>query len=623
MSEPSTLDSHWQHELDALAEEGLLREAVLPQGRDFTSNDYFGFSKHPAVVAAAQQACHRDGVGAGAARLLRGELPVHQEAEREAAAWLGTEAALLFPSGFQANLALLGCLPEKGDRVYTDRSNHASLIDGARAGRADVRIFPHNDVGALRELLQRDRSRSGRRWVVTERVFSMEGDRAPIEDLLALCEAEDAWLLVDEAHAAGLLPPLADHPRLTARILTGGKVLGVSGGIICGSHAMVELLRNRGRSFIYTTATPPPIAAALAESIRQARRLTDLAHRCLRRAQQLRGLLHEGGLQTSGEAAIVSVNLGEAERALTTAAALQAEGFDVRAVRPPTVPHGTSRLRIVCHADHCEAEIDSLAHCLLRALGLQAREPRTPTSGAGSLARPWIVAGTDTGAGKTVVSALLALEIARRKGTPVYLKPIQTGDESDTETVRHLAELSVEQTPGPLLHFPLPASPDQAAAEVGARLDLGTVLSAVRETIAQVSGPLTHLLLEGAGGLRVPWNESEDQLDFFARLDCPIVLAARSGLGTLNHTLLSLDALRARGLPVAALIVVGEAHPANLASLRPRLQGLGIDGGALPCIAVPAFQDLRPSRLRAYVQSGALAKLPLPQLNPPSALSHA
>ena len=334
--------------------------------------------------------------------------------------------------------------------------------------------------------------------------------------------------------------------------------------------------------------------------------------------------LTEGGCTTTGEAAISSVVLGDARRAVEAAEALQAEGWDVRAVRPPTVPQGTSRLRIVCHADHREEEIDALAACVLRVL---AADPNSVTPVRAPEARPLpaacIVAGTDTGVGKTVASALLALELERRGAAPRYLKPIQTGDDDDTQTVRHLAQLDPLQSPGPLLHFPLPASPDQAAEEAGARLDLAPVLTAVRETLRASKEEGASWLIEGAGGLRVPWNEHEDQLDFFARLKLPVVLVARSGLGTLNHSLLSLDALRARGLRIAGLLLVGPDHPANLASLQPRIARMGRRGSALPCVAVPHFDDLRPSRLRAFVASGVLAALDLPCPAAAPALTHA
>lgn len=624
MSRPDSLDAHWQSRLDALASDDLLRTAQLPQGRDFSSNDTLGLSRDPAVIAAAQRACQRDGVGARAARLLRGELAVHQQAEQALAEWQGSEAALLCPSGFQANLALLGSVAEKGDLVYSDRLNHASLIDGARASLADARVYPHQDVAALRTRLQRDRDSAGRRWVVTERIFSMDGDAAPLQELLDLCEAEDAWLIVDEAHAAGVLPPLPAHPRLVARILTGGKALGVAGGAILGSRALIEWIRNRGRGFVYTTATPPPVAAALTAAVRQIRARPELGERCLARAEQLRCKLREQGWPVTGDAAITSIVLGDAARTMQAATSLQAEGWDVRAIRPPTVPEGTSRLRVVCHADHSELEIEALSESLTQVL---AAGPSAPAIAVREQARPLpsacVVAGTDTGVGKTVASALLALELERRGAQVRYLKPIQTGDDDDTHTVRQLAQLDAQHSPGPLLHFPLPASPDQAAEEVGARLDLAPVIAAVRETLRSATAPEASWLIEGAGGLRVPWNEHEDQLDFFARLNLPVVLVARSGLGTLNHSLLSLDALRARGLRLAGLLLVGPHHAANHASLAPRLAQMGRQGTPLPCVSVPHFADLRPSRLHAFVASGALSELALPTPHASPQLSHA
>jgi 8-amino-7-oxononanoate synthase len=530
------LEDELAGELERWGARGHRRALTPRRGRDFSSNDYLALSRHPRVVSAARCALEEYGAGATAARLLRGNLPPHGEAEREAARWTGAEAALLFPSGYQANLALVSALAGPGDLLFCDRLNHASLVDAARLSRARVVLFEHNDVDDLRAKLER--FRGGRRFVLFESTFSMEGDRAPIDAYARL----DAELLVDDAHSAGLYP---FEGRVLARVVTGGKALGVAGAFVAGSRTLVELLLHKARPFVFTTAPPPAVAAALAEAIRVAQAEPWRRARVFAAARRLRGAL---GL--AGDEPIVPLLLGDARRAAAAAGALQEQGFDVRAARPPTVPEGTSRLRVVCHADHADAEIDALAEALSK-LGPFESPPPPPRR------RILVVAGTDTGVGKTHVAALLC----ERSGAH-YLKPVQTGPESDTDFVR--ARIGEARAPAPLHHFPLPASIDQAATvRVEARALAEACLGRMDAAVPWV--------VECAGGLLVPINEREDQADFLKRLGAPIVVVARSGLGTLNHTLLTVEAAERRGLEVRAVLLVGPPHERNLATLRRRL----------------------------------------------------
>jgi len=256
--------------LRALAS-GMDTEVVLGGRRVLLlcSNNYLGLATHPAVRAAACAAIERWGCGAGSSRLVAGHFELHAELERKLAGWKATEAALLFPSGYQANLGAITTLVGRGDHVFSDALNHASIIDGCRLSRATVHVYPHRDVRTLEELLATT-PRGSRRLIVTDSVFSMDGDRAPLTALAALAEQYHSWLMIDEAHAAGVLGArgsgLAEAEGVGARVAvhmgTLGKALGGAGAYVAGSRALIELLVNRARSFVYTTGLAPPVVAA-------------------------------------------------------------------------------------------------------------------------------------------------------------------------------------------------------------------------------------------------------------------------------------------------------------------------------------------------------------------------
>ncbi|MCZ6598004.1 MAG: aminotransferase class I/II-fold pyridoxal phosphate-dependent enzyme, partial [Planctomycetota bacterium] len=268
------------------------------RGADFCSNDYLGLAGHPAVIEAARDALARHGAGARASRLLGGGSPAHEAAERAAADWLGAESALLFPSGYQANLGVVTALIGRGDAVFSDQWNHASLIDAARLSRARTHVYRHLDLEELERMLARERG-ARRRLVLTESIFSMDGDAAPLDELDELCRRYEAWLVVDEAHAAGLLGPegagawgrrTSDRPRsprLIARVVTGGKALGVCGAFAATSAVLREHLVNRARAFVFTTAPTPATAGALVRAIELCRAGDDLRERALANARAL------------------------------------------------------------------------------------------------------------------------------------------------------------------------------------------------------------------------------------------------------------------------------------------------------------------------------------------------
>ena len=330
-----------------------------------SSNNYLGLADHPAVTAAACEATRRWGCGTGASRLIAGHLDLHVEVERQLAAFKRTEAALIFPSGYQANVGTISALVGRGDHVFSDALNHASIIDGCRLSRATVHVYPHRDVPALRAQLEFAPA-GGRRLIVTDSVFSMDGDRAPLRDLVALARAYHTSVFLDEAHATGVLGPrgagLAEDEGLAADVAihmgTLGKALGSAGAYIAGSRALVELVANRARSFVYTTGLAPAAVAAAGAALRVVESEPERRATLRRHADRLRRGLAALGLRTGGDTHIVPVLVGDNARAMGFAEALLEHGVLAQAIRPPTVPPGTARLRVTPMATHTDAQID-------------------------------------------------------------------------------------------------------------------------------------------------------------------------------------------------------------------------------------------------------------------------
>ena len=318
----------------------------------FASNDYLGLTQHPAVIAAARAALDAEGAGSGSARLIVGGRPVHDQLEAELAAWKGQDRAVLFPTGFAANLGTLSVLGGPGVTIASDELNHASIIDGCRLARGTVRIFRHGDLDELAGIL----AGAERAIVVSDTVFSMDGDVADVAALSTLCAEHGALLVLDEAHAV-LGPEVPDGPAELVRIGTLSKTLGSLGGFAAGPAPLIDLLVNRARSFIFTTApTPADTAAALA------------ALRVLRSGEgdELVGRLrhHVDRLRPGHPSPIVPIVLGDEELALAAAAKLLDQGLLVPAIRPPTVAPGTSRLRVTLCAAHTDDDVDRLLDAL-------------------------------------------------------------------------------------------------------------------------------------------------------------------------------------------------------------------------------------------------------------------
>lgn len=355
---------------------GLLRSLRPPAGIDLSSNDYLGLSAHPLLKQRMMEAVMREGCGSTGSRLLRGERDGFAAVERAFARFKGVERSLYFSSGYMANLAVLATFGEPGDVVYSDERNHASLIDGCRLSRARRVVFPHNDVDALARLLEEETD-PGQKFVVTESLFSMDGDMAPLTEYAALCRSRGAALIVDEAHAVGIYGErgsgLIEAARIDKDVFvsinTAGKALGVSGAFVAGPEWAGDYLVQRARPFIFSTAPPPPVADALVASFALLASEPERRKRLKQRARYLRELLASAGVAVpAGESQIIPVVIGDNSAAVAVAAALQRAGFDVRAVRPPSVPPGTARLRLSVNVSLSEETLDRFVALLATTL---------------------------------------------------------------------------------------------------------------------------------------------------------------------------------------------------------------------------------------------------------------
>ncbi len=373
-----------QRELDERASQGLLRQRrtlqsqqsphIVVDGKSylsFCSNDYLGLANHPQLIAALRQGAVQFGVGAGSAHLVSGHTQVHHQLELELAAFVGKPDALLFSTGYMANLGVVQVLVGKGDTVFADKLNHASLNDAMQLSRATVRRYRHNDMTHLSQLL--GKTSGGRKLVITDAVFSMDGDIASLPELLGLCEQHDAWLLIDDAHGFGVLGgqgrgTLAhfgiDSPRIIY-MATLGKAAGVFGAFVAAEREVIDTLVNFARSYVYTTATPPALSSALLESLRLIAAGEELRAHLQHLIAQLRsGLRGLPWRLMPSATAIQPLLVGDNQAALQLCAELRERGIWVAAIRPPTVPQGTARLRITLSAAHSVTGVTRLTEAL-------------------------------------------------------------------------------------------------------------------------------------------------------------------------------------------------------------------------------------------------------------------
>lgn len=342
---------------------GLLRRMCLPIGIDLVSNDYLGFAEHPHVTETMRATAAGLPAGSGGSRLLRGHHEIFEIIEAQLAAFSGSDSALLFGSGYAANIGLLQAVVSPDDLIVSDASNHASLIDGIRLTKAATVIYPHQDLTALEAALSQPRR--GRAFVITESVFSMDGDVTALREVCDIAERAGAVVIVDEAHATGMYGPrgsgrveeLGLRDRVIATMHTGGKALGSGGAWVAGSRALRDVLVNRARSFIFSTAPLPILAAALGAGLQLVEREPERRREVHRKASVLKGALRENGLHAGGESMIVPIIVGANEAAVAVQSGLTAAGFDVRAIRPPSVPPGTARLRATVRYPVSDADL--------------------------------------------------------------------------------------------------------------------------------------------------------------------------------------------------------------------------------------------------------------------------
>lgn len=363
-------------DLAGLAERARLRRLAPRAGVDFASNDYLGLADSPRLRAAVATALDEGvPVGSGGSRLLRGNHPEHEALEAEAASFFGAEAALYFPTGFAANAALLATLPQRGDLVVHDALVHASAHDGMRQGRAARVAAAHNDAQGFDDAIRdwRRAGGTGTAWIAVESLYSMDGDRAPLDELAAVADRHDAMLLIDEAHATGLwgaggrgLSAGLEGRLNVVSLHTCGKALGCEGALVCGPAVVRDCLVNRGRGFIFSTAPSPLMARAVREALRIVVDEPARRDRLSTLIAAAGAALAPHGVTPSGSQ-ILPLIVGEDAATMRLAAAVQAAGFDVRGIRPPTVPAGTARLRISLTLNVDEADVRALAAVLREA----------------------------------------------------------------------------------------------------------------------------------------------------------------------------------------------------------------------------------------------------------------
>lgn len=369
--------SPYTRQLAALEARGRARHLIPRAGADFSSNDYLGLARDKAIADAVAQGLARGvPIGSGGSRLLRGNAPEHEALEAKAAGFFGCEATLYFANGFAANLGVLSALPRQGDLIVADELIHASMHDGIRQSRAELQLVPHNDAQAVDDaiLAWRARGGTGRPWIVAETVYSMDGDLAPVDDLAAISWRRNAMLLLDEAHATGVFGRdgrgVAAHLEGEENVITVhtcGKALGVEGALVCAPRVLIDTLINRARPFIFSTAPSPLMAVAVGAALdRVAGAGGDALRSALRaRIDAAARLICEPLGLASPTSQILPVVLGDDRWTMAAARACQSAGFDVRGIRPPTVPSGTSRLRLSLTLNATPDQVAALAGVLV------------------------------------------------------------------------------------------------------------------------------------------------------------------------------------------------------------------------------------------------------------------
>ncbi|WGS03196.1 8-amino-7-oxononanoate synthase (plasmid) [Bradyrhizobium sp. ISRA443] len=366
--------AHYVAALHSLEKDNRLRGLKARAGVDFTSNDYLALASAPRMKKAMSVALESGTpIGAGGSRLLRGNCREHEALEAEAAQFFGAETALFFGGGYVANFAVLTTLPQRGDLLVLDSLVHASIHEGARAGRAEFQISAHNDPQSVEHMIRdwRAQGGTGRVWIVAESLYSMDGDFAPLKDLVAIADRHDAFLIVDEAHATGvygergrgLTAPYERRENLLV-VHTCGKALGAAGALVTASGVLRDFMVNRCRPFIFATAPSPLMAIAVREALLILQEEPERQQRLAKLIAFAHRQISARGLQSPSDSQIVPYIVGDNGRAMRLASALQARGFDIRGIRPPTVPAGTARLRISLTLNVAEDDVLAMLDAL-------------------------------------------------------------------------------------------------------------------------------------------------------------------------------------------------------------------------------------------------------------------
>jgi 8-amino-7-oxononanoate synthase len=380
-------DDHFRAALTQLDASGLRRTLrsidgaqharVLIDGREVVSlcsNNYLGLASHPALAEAAARAARDFGVGAGASRLISGNMRLHDDLEQRLAQLKRSEACILFNSGYHANIGTISALVGEGDAVFSDALNHASIIDGCRLSRAALQVYPHADVAALAAALRQHHGR--RKLIVTDSIFSMDGDAAPLREICDLAERYDAMVMIDEAHATGVVGPngaglaaaLGVTDRIAVQMGTLGKALGGFGAYVAGSRTLIDYLINTARPLIFTTALPPPVVAAAIAALEILAREPERRDAVRTRARRLRRGLQGAGFDVAeSDSHIIPIVIGDSAATMRLSTALLEEGVFAHGIRPPTVPPGTARIRATVMATHSNADIDASVAAFARA----------------------------------------------------------------------------------------------------------------------------------------------------------------------------------------------------------------------------------------------------------------
>jgi len=387
----TNLEETLKKDLQHLKQQSLYRQRKITEGPQqvhlhsngkkvlsFCSNDYLGLANHPDIAQALKKGVDTYGVGSGAAHLVSGHSRAHHELEEALAEYTGRSRALLFSTGYMANLGIVNALMGKGDTVFQDKLNHASLIDASLLSSSFsgslLKRYRHNDMVSLTTLLEKNHSEDSRKLIMSDSVFSMDGDLAPVSQLSSICQKHDAWLMLDDAHGFGVLGKNGagvaeeyslDQEQLPIYMATLGKAMGVFGAFVAGSDALIEMLIQKSRSFIYTTAMPPALAQATLMSLKVAQQESWRRDKLKQLIQQFRSGAQQTGLSLmDSQTAIQPILVGDNEMALEMSRSLELQGILVTAIRPPTVPKGTARLRVTLCAEHEACDVERLLSAL-------------------------------------------------------------------------------------------------------------------------------------------------------------------------------------------------------------------------------------------------------------------